>query len=214
VRIIILGCPGAGKGTQAQQLAKRLGIPLVSTGDMLRQTAGLPTQTGLKIKAILASGALLSDDIIIELVKERLVQKDCENGYILDGFPRTIAQAEALDKCGITLDRIIEVFVPDDEIVDRLTGRRIHLPSGRVYHIKHNPPKVPGKDDLTGEALAIRDDDQEKTVRERLKIYHEKTEPLINYYQKLQHKKANPHYTRVPGTGKINEIQNLILASL
>lgn len=214
MHIILLGCPGAGKGTQAQLLAKHLGIPLVATGDMLRQAVENATAIGLKVKQVMDSGALVSDDIIIELVKERLQQSDCKNGYTLDGFPRTIAQAEALHKSGIVLDYVIEIFVPDDEIVERLSSRRIHLASGRTYHTKHNPPKTSGIDNVTGEILTQRDDDKEETIRQRLKVYHEKTEPLVKYYQLNKNKATAPRYIRVNGIGKIEQIQERILASL
>ncbi len=214
MRIILLGCPGAGKGTQAHNLAKHFGIPLIATGDMLRQAVANATEIGLKVKKIMDSGALVSDDIIIALVKERLKQDDCTGGYILDGFPRTITQAEALQSSGVIVDYIIEIFVPDDEIVERLSGRRIHVTSGRTYHIKYDPPKIPGIDDATGETLVQRDDDKEATIRQRLKVYHEKTEPLVKHYQLLQNQINAPHYIRVDGIGKIDQIQKRILAAL
>lgn len=212
MRIILLGCPGAGKGTQAVAIAKRYEIPLISTGDMLRAAVKAGTPLGLAAKNIMESGGLVSDDIIINLVKDRIQQSDCTNGYLLDGFPRTIAQAEALRAANIKIDYVIEIDVPDDEIVKRLSGRRTHLGSGRVYHTQHNPPKIAGKDDLTGEALVQRDDDKEETIRERLRVYHEKTKPLIAFYRNLasQDLKAAPRYLRISGIGSIEEIQQRI----
>lgn len=208
MRIVLLGCPGAGKGTQAQYLAKHYNIPLISTGNMLRTAVESRTELGLKVKQVMEKGALVSDDIIMDLMQERLKQSDCQHGYLLDGFPRTIAQAEALNKAGIMLDYVIEIFVPDNDIVERLSGRRVHLASGRAYHLKHNPPQNPGIDNITGEPLAQRDDDKEETIRERLRVYHEKTEPLIKYYQSLSSKNmaVSPRYIRVDGTNEIEQV--------
>ena len=216
MRAILLGCPGAGKGTQAQYLATHYNIPLISTGNMLRMAVKMQTQLGLQAKQIMEKGDLVSDNIIIDLVKERIQQDDCKSGYLLDGFPRTIAQAEALSNAGLAIDYVIEIFVPDEEIIMRLSGRRVHSTSGRVYHLKYNPPKAPGIDDETKEELIQRDDDKETVVRERLRVYHEKTEPLVNYYKKLAEKKITkaPHYIRVNGVGKIEDIQQRIFSGL
>lgn len=210
MRIILLGCPGAGKGTQAQYLSSYYNIPLISTGDMLRSAIKMQTPLGLQVQQIMQQGELVSDDIIINLVKERISQKDCINGYLLDGFPRTIMQAQALDEAKITIDYVIEIFVPDHEIVERLTGRRVHLESGRVYHVKYNPPKIIDRDDITNEPLMQRDDDTENTVHERLRIYHEKTESLVEYYKQS----SNVNYVHVDGTGDIKQIQQRILQGL
>lgn len=210
MRIILLGCPGAGKGTQAQYLSSYYNIPLISTGDMLRSATKMQTPLGLQVQQIMQQGVLVSDDIIIDLVKERISQKDCINGYLLDGFPRTIAQAQALDDAKINIDYVIEIFVPDREIVERLTGRRIHLASGRVYHVKYNPPKIADKDDITNEPLIQRNDDTENTVHDRLRIYHEKTESLVEYYKQSN----NVHYVRADGIGDIKQIQQRILQGL
>jgi adenylate kinase len=183
MRIILLGAPGAGKGTQAQFLMKKFGIPQISTGDMLRAAIKAGTEMGLAAKQVMDAGKLVSDDIIIGLVKERIAQEDCANGFLLDGFPRTIPQADAMKEAGVKVDHCIEFDVPDDVIVDRMGGRRVHPASGRVYHVVYNPPKSEGKDDDTGEDLIVRDDDKEATVRDRLAIYHDQTKPLVNYYQ-------------------------------
>ncbi|EKE01438.1 MAG: hypothetical protein ACD_21C00132G0009 [uncultured bacterium] len=214
MRAILLGCPGAGKGTQAQYLATYYNIPLISTGDMLRTVVKMQTQVGVKIKQIMEKGDLVPDNIIIDLVKERIQQDDCENGYLLDGFPRTIAQAEALRDAGVAIDYVIEIFVPDKEIVDRLSGRRIHPASGRVYHLKYNPPQVSEVDDITKESLVQRDDDKEEIVCERLRVYHEKTEPLVKYYKKLAEEKIEqaPRYICVNGVGAIEEVQQHIFS--
>ncbi len=185
MRIILLGAPGAGKGTQAGLLVKAFGIPQISTGDMLRAAVKAGTKLGLEAKAVMESGALVSDEIIIGLVKERIREDDCSKGFLFDGFPRTIPQAEALITAGIDMDAVIELQISDDKIVKRMSGRRVHLPSGRVYHTVYSPPKVDGKDDVTGEDLVIRDDDREETVRARLKVYHEQTEPLAAFYENL-----------------------------
>src|SRR5690554_2255019 len=178
MRLILLGAPGAGKGTQAQFICERFNIPQISTGDMLRAAVKEGSELGVKVKEIMTSGGLVSDDIIIALVKERITQPDCENGFLFDGFPRTIPQADAMKEAGVKLDHVLEIAVEDEEIVKRLAGRRVHPGSGRVYHVEYNPPKEAGKDDVTGEALIQRDDDRESTVRNRLAVYHEQTAPL------------------------------------
>lgn len=183
MRIILLGAPGAGKGTQAKFLTEKFGIPQISTGDMLRAAVNAGTELGLKVKDVMASGGLVSDDIIIALVKERIVQDDCEKGFLLDGFPRTIPQADAMKDAGVVIDNVVEIYVEDEEIVSRLSGRRVHSGSGRIYHLIYNPPKQEGVDDETGEALIQREDDQEVTIRKRLDVYHQQTEPLVNFYQ-------------------------------
>src|SRR5574344_2768047 len=183
MRIILLGAPGAGKGTQAQFLMDKYGIPQISTGDMLRAAIKAGTPLGLKAKEVMDKGQLVSDEIIIGLVKDRVAQADCANGFLFDGFPRTIPQAEAIDSNGIGIDAVVEIVVPDEEIVKRMSGRRVHLASGRTYHVKFNPPKVEGKDDVTGEELVQRDDDKEETVKKRLDVYSSQTRPLVDYYQ-------------------------------
>ncbi len=205
MRIILLGAPGAGKGTQAQFLMQKFGIPQISTGDMLRSAVKAGTPLGLRAKAVMERGDLVSDDIIIGLVKDRVAREDCAGGFLLDGFPRTIPQAEALDANGIGIDAVVEICVPDDEIVARMSGRRVHPASGRTYHVKFNPPKVEGKDDVTGEDLVIRKDDEEATVRSRLAVYHAQTEPLAAFYSaKAAEKKCL--YVRVDGTRKVAEV--------
>jgi adenylate kinases len=189
MKIILLGPPGAGKGTQAQFICERYGIPQISTGDMLRAAVKAGTELGKKAQDIMTSGGLVSDDIIIGLVKERIQESDCKNGFLFDGFPRTIPQAEALVEAGIEIDRVVEIAVEDEEIVSRLSGRRVHEASGRVYHIDHNPPKNEGLDDETGEALIQRDDDKEDTIRNRLHVYHEQTEPLVSFYKNFNWKR-------------------------
>lgn len=184
MRIILLGAPGAGKGTQAQFMMDKYGIPQISTGDMLRAAAKAGTELGLKAKDLMDAGQLVSDELIIDLVKERIAQEDCAKGFLLDGFPRTIPQADAMKAAGVIIDFVLEFDVPDEEIVKRMAGRRVHSGSGRTYHITYNPPKVEGKDDVTGDDLTIRPDDEESTVRKRLDIYHVQTAPLIAYYQK------------------------------
>lgn len=214
MRILLLGCPGAGKGTQAKYLAKRYNIPLIVIGDMLRAAVESGSKLGLEVKQVMHSGGLVSDDIIIRLVKERLNQSDCKGGYLLDGSPRTIAQAEVLHKSGIMLDYVVEIFVHDDVVVERLGGRRIHLESGRTYHVKYNPPKVPGVDDVTGDSLIQRDDDKEETIRQRLRVYHEKTEPLVKYYQTAEKEKSITKYIRVDGAGTIEQVHQRILSAM
>ncbi|GAC28529.1 adenylate kinase [Brumicola pallidula] len=199
MRIILLGAPGAGKGTQAQFLMKKFGIPQISTGDMLRAAIKAGTEMGLAAKKVMDAGKLVSDHIIIGLVKERIAQEDCANGFLLDGFPRTIPQADAMKDAGVKVDHCIEFDVPDDVIVNRMSGRRVHPASGRVYHTTYNPPKVDGKDDDTGEDLIVRDDDKEATVRDRLAIYHDQTKPLINYYETAANQ-GLCHYHKLDGT--------------
>lgn len=209
MKIILLGAPGAGKGTQAQLIMDKFGIPQISTGDMLRAAVKAGTPLGLKAKDIMSSGGLVPDDLIIALVKERIKAPDCENGFLFDGFPRTIPQAEALLEAGIEIDHVIEIDVADEEIVSRLAGRRVHEPSGRVYHISHQPPKQEGLDDITGEPLVQREDDKEETVRKRLDVYHEQTKPLVKFYQDLEasgHPQA-PKYTQISGVGDIDDIR-------
>ena len=209
MRVILLGAPGAGKGTQAQLVMDHLNIPQISTGDMLRAAVKAGSPLGLKVKDIMASGALVSDDIIIELVKERIQEADCENGFLFDGFPRTIPQAEAMRDAGVSIDRVVEIYVEDEEIVKRLSGRRVHEASGRVYHVGRNPAKEAGKDDETGEPLVQREDDQEGTVRKRLDVYHEQTEPLVSFYQAM-----GDVYRRVEGVGDVNAIKAAMLEAL
>ncbi|MCP1340582.1 adenylate kinase [Idiomarina sp. M1R2S28] len=205
MRIILLGAPGAGKGTQAQFLMNTFGIPQISTGDMLRSAIKSGSELGKKAKQVMDAGQLVSDDIIIELVKERIAEPDCQNGFLLDGFPRTIPQADAMRDNGIEIDYVLEFDVPDEIIVDRMSGRRVHPGSGRVYHVEHNPPKVEGKDDETGEDLVVRPDDQEQTVRKRLSVYHEQTEPLVEYYQKLS-KEGKTEYHKIDGTQPVERV--------
>lgn len=216
MRIILLGPPGAGKGTQAQFITQRLGIPQISTGDMLRAAVKAETPLGLKAKDVMASGGLVSDDLIIALVKERIEAPDCAGGFLFDGFPRTIPQAQALLDAGIHIDRVIEIFVDDEQIVARLSGRRVHEGSGRVYHLEHNPPRRSGLDDVTGEPLVQRVDDREDTVRNRLRVYHEQTEPLVSFYQQLAaaHPAGSLRYVRVDGVGALATIQARLSAAL
>ena len=213
MRVILLGPPGAGKGTQAQFICERYGIPQISTGDMLRAAVSAGTPLGKRVKAVMDSGALVSDDIIIELVEERIAEPDCANGFLFDGFPRTIPQAEALDDAGITIDRVLEIKVPDEEIVKRMSGRRVHPASGRVYHVDFNPPKNPGKDDETGEALIQRDDDREETVRDRLHVYHSQTHPLVEFYQRKAAGSAL-RFFEVDGLGAVADVQKKIVGAL
>jgi len=216
MRIILLGAPGAGKGTQAQFITEKFAIPQISTGDMLRAAVKAESELGLQVKEVMASGGLVSDDIIIALIQDRTAQEDCRNGYLLDGFPRTIPQAEALKEQGIKIDYVVEIAVEDEEIINRLSGRRIHEPSGRVYHVTYNPPKEAGKDDETGEPLIQRSDDKEETVRNRLAIYHDQTAPLVSYYQEWADKAPEqaPGYIRVEGVGTMEEIRDRIFAKL
>ena len=220
MRLILLGAPGAGKGTQAQFIRERYGIPQISTGDMLRAAVKAQTPLGIAAKKVMDSGALVSDDIIIGLVEDRLKQPDCENGYLFDGFPRTIPQADAMKRAGVAIDHVLEIAVPDGDIIERITGRRVHPGSGRVYHVHFNPPKSEGVDDVTGEALIQRDDDLEQTVRKRLEVYHGQTEVLISYYSdwaangSKPGEPAAPLYRRVSGTGSVDEIRQRVFGAL
>lgn len=215
MRIILLGPPGAGKGTQAQLISKEFGIPQISTGDMLRAAIKEGTELGKLAKSVMDAGQLVSDDLIIDLVKDRISQPDCANGCIFDGFPRTIAQAEALSAAGVDIDYVIEISVPDDEIVSRMSGRRVHLASGRTYHVVYNPPKVEGIDDVTGEPLVQRDDDKEEVVRDRLSVYHAQTAALIDYYQQVAQSGENaPEYHNFDGTKPIDTVRDEIFAVL
>ena len=211
MRVILLGGPGAGKGTQANYIKERYRIPQISTGDMLRAHVKSGSDLGKAAKKIMDEGGLVSDDIIMGMVKERI--NDCRNGYLFDGFPRTIPQAEALKEAGIPIDAVVEIDVPDDEIIKRMSGRRVHLASGRTYHVVFNPPKVEGKDDATGEDLIQRDDDQEDTVKARLKVYHDQTEPLISFYSK-EAAAGNCKYVKINGVGGVDEIRDGIFAGL
>ncbi|WP_458525566.1 adenylate kinase [Onishia taeanensis] len=216
MRLILLGAPGAGKGTQAQFICERFGIPQISTGDMLRAAVKEGSELGLKVKEIMTTGGLVSDDIIIALVKERINQPDCANGFLFDGFPRTLPQADAMKDAGVKIDHVLEIAVDDEEIVKRLAGRRVHPGSGRVYHVDYNPPKEIGKDDVTGEALIQREDDQESTVRNRLSVYHDQTEPLVDYYQQWAREDAEvaPAHHRVEGVGSVDDITRQVIEAL
>lgn len=216
MRLILLGAPGAGKGTQANFIKDRFSIPQISTGDMLRAAVKAGTPLGLAAKKVMDSGALVSDDIIIGLVKDRLGQPDCAGGYMFDGFPRTIPQADALRSANVGIDYVLEIDVPDGEIIERLSGRRVHPASGRVYHVRFNPPKVADKDDLTGEPLVQRDDDREETVRKRLSVYHEQTEQLVGYYGKLAASgiAGAPQYRKINGLGGVDEITARVFNAL
>src|SRR5512141_2425534 len=216
MRLILLGAPGAGKGTQATFICQKYGIPQISTGDMLRAAVKAGAPLGLAAKKVMDSGSLVSDDIIIGLVKDRLKEPDCANGYLFDGFPRTLPQAEAMRQAGVRIDYVLEIDVPDADIVERMGGRRVHLASGRTYHVKFNPPKVPGKDDVTGEDLIQREDDKEETVKKRLEVYHAQTKPLVDYYgdwEKSVDPKA-PKYRKVSGVGSVDDIRQRALAAL
>ena len=215
MRIILLGAPGAGKGTQAQILKDKFNIPQISTGDMLRAAIKENTKLGLEAKQFMDSGALVPDQLIIELVKERIQDSDCKQGFLLDGFPRTIPQAEAMKEAAITIDMVIEIDVPDNVILDRLSGRRTHLASGRIYHIHNNPPKIQGKDDVTGEDLVQRDDDKEETILKRLKVYHSQTKPLVDYYLKWSaSENEGLRYIKINGLGNVNDIQKCIFEQI
>ena len=213
---ILLGGPGAGKGTQANFIKENYQIPQISTGDMLRAALKEGTELGLKAKEYMDAGKLVPDDVIIGLVKERIKEPDCEKGFLFDGFPRTIPQADALKEAGVPVEAVVDIDVPDGEIIKRMSGRRVHLASGRTYHIVFNPPKEEGKDDVTGERLIQRDDDQEETVRKRLDVYHTQTEPLIDYYKNWEKsgESAVPKYIRIEGVGKLEEIRDQIYAAL
>ena len=216
MRIILLGGPGAGKGTQANYIKDKYSVPQISTGDMLRAAVKEGTPLGIEAKKVMDAGGLVSDDIILGLVKERIAQDDCANGFLFDGFPRTLAQAESLKVQGVDIDAVVEIDVDDEEIIKRMSGRRVHPASGRTYHIVFNPPKEEGKDDETGEPLIQRDDDQEETVRKRLEVYHAQTEPLVGYYQDWEKsgESAAPKYIRIDGVGKVDQIRDQIFSVL
>jgi adenylate kinase len=214
MRVILLGAPGAGKGTQAQFICEKYGIPQISTGDMLRAAVKAESPLGLQVKDLMASGGLVSDDTIIALVKERITESDCANGFLFDGFPRTIPQAEAMVSAGVDIDYVIEIDVDDEEIVGRLSGRRVHAESGRIYHVIYNPPKVAGKDDESGEDLIQRADDSEETVRKRLGIYHDQTKPLVAFYKQFETENAATKYVHIPGVGSLEEITAKVMESL
>lgn len=213
MRVILLGAPGAGKGTQAKFICERYGIPQISTGDMLRAAVREGSPLGKRVADVMASGGLVSDDIILELVAQRTAAPDCAKGYLFDGFPRTIPQAEGLDRAGVSIDMVVEIAVPDEEVVARLSGRRSHPASGRVYHVLHNPPRVAGQDDVTGEPLVQRPDDAEDTVRERLRVYHAQTKPLIDFYRTRSQNSAL-RYRTVQGTGSVATITAALEAAL
>lgn len=214
MRIILLGSPGAGKGTQSKLLSSRLHIPQISTGDMLRAAIEAGTPLGKMAKEIMDQGKLVSDDIIIKLVQERLKEPDCKNGFLFDGFPRTIPQAQAIQDAHIKLDAVVEIFVPDEEIIERMSGRLVHPTSGRVYHVRHNPPQTQGVDDVTGETLVMRDDDKEDTVRKRLEVYHQQTKPLLAFYQDLAAKDQSLRFGKVSGTGKVEDVYQRIMQTI
>ena len=211
MRIILLGSPGSGKGTQAQFITEKHAIPQISTGDMLRAAVRDGTPMGVEAKKVMDAGTLVSDDIILGLIKERIAQPDCANGFLLDGFPRTIAQAQGLEAMGIKIDHVIEINVADEAIVERIAGRRVHSPSGRTYHVEYHPPKVEGIDDVTGEALIQRDDDKEETVRKRLCVYHEQTKPLVGYYSAAE---QPAKFNSMSGVGTVEEITSKVFAIL
>ncbi len=216
MRLILLGAPGAGKGTQAAFITRKYGIPQISTGDMLRAAVKAGTPLGQAARKVMDAGALVSDDIIIGLVAERLREPDCRDGYLFDGFPRTIPQAEALKAAQVRLDFVLEIDVPDAEIIERMSGRRVHAASGRTYHVRFNPPKTPGKDDVTGEDLIQRDDDREDTVRKRLSVYHAQTRPLVDYYAAWERSgdPQAPRCRKVAGVGSVDEITARVFAAL
>ena len=216
MRLILLGPPGAGKGTQANYVKARYGIPQISTGDMLRAAVKAGTPLGVQAKKIMDEGGLVSDSIILGLVSERIRQPDCTSGFLFDGFPRTIPQAEALREQGVDVDYVVEIVVEDEEIIKRMSGRRVHLPSGRTYHVVFNPPKVPGKDDVTGEELTQREDDREETVRKRLAVYHSQTSQLVSFYSGLARSgdPRAPKYARIDGVGPVESVRDAIVAAL
>jgi adenylate kinase len=216
MRLILLGGPGAGKGTQANYIKEKYKIPQISTGDMLRAAVKAGTELGLKAKEYMDSGGLVPDDVIIGLVKERIQESDCANGFLFDGFPRTIPQADAMKEAGVAIDAVVEIDVPDEEIIKRMSGRRAHLASGRTYHVIYNPPKEEGKDDVTGEPLVQRDDDKEEVVRKRLDVYHAQTEPLVAYYKDWANsgESGAPKHIAVAGVGKVEEIRDQIYSEL
>ena len=213
MRLILLGAPGAGKGTQAQYICEKYSIPQISTGDMLRAAVKAQTELGIAAKKVMDAGGLVSDEIIIGLVKERILESDCADGFLFDGFPRTIPQAEAMVEAGVSIDHVVEIAVADEEIVARLSGRRVHPGSGRVYHVMYNPPQQEGLDDATGEPLVQRDDDTEETVRKRLEVYYSQTSPLIDFYQSLSGDNV-PTYSRVEGVGSVESIRDAIFAAI
>jgi adenylate kinase len=213
MRVILLGSPGSGKGTQAKAIMEKFNIPQISTGDMLRAAVREGTPLGLEAKKVMDSGALVSDEIILGLIKERIAQDDCKNGFLFDGFPRTIAQAEGLAEMGVDIDHVIEIVVDDEEIVKRMSGRRVHPASGRTYHVIFNPPKVEGLDDVTGEPLIQRDDDKEETVRKRLNVYHEQTKPLVGYYEQKAEQGA-VKFSSIDGIGNVEAIRDKIFSLL
>ncbi|MDQ8031456.1 adenylate kinase [Bordetella genomosp. 1] len=216
MRLILLGPPGAGKGTQAAFITQQYGIPQISTGDMLRAAVKAGTPLGLEAKKVMDAGGLVSDEIIIGLVQDRLKQPDCANGYLFDGFPRTIPQADALKNANVKLDFVVEIAVPEEDIIERMSGRRVHPASGRSYHVRFNPPKVEGKDDVTGEELVQRDDDREETVRNRLAVYQKQTRPLVDYYSgwAAQDAAAAPQYRKISGVGAVEEIKARLFEAL
>lgn len=214
MRIILLGAPGAGKGTQAAFITEKYGIPQISTGDMLRAAVKAQSELGKQVEAVMASGGLVTDDIIISLVKDRITQDDCANGFLFDGFPRTIPQAQALLDSGVAIDVVLEIHVDDEEIVERMAGRRVHLDSGRVYHVANNPPKSEGIDDVTGEPLIQREDDKEETVRKRLQVYHEQTKPLVNFYSQLQTDGNSVKVIKIVGSGAVDAIRDAVFDAL
>jgi adenylate kinase len=213
MRVILLGAPGSGKGTQAQAITEKFNIPQISTGDMLRAAVRAGTPLGLEAKKIMDAGQLVSDDIILGLIKERIQADDCKNGFLLDGFPRTIAQADGLDTMGVSIDSVVEFVVDDEEIVKRMSGRRSHPASGRVYHVVFNPPKEEGKDDVTGEPLVQREDDKEETVRKRLKVYHDQTKPLVGYYRQKA-EQGQVKFASIDGIGSVDAIRDRLFAVL
>ena len=216
MRLILLGGPGAGKGTQANFIKEKYGIPQISTGDMLRAAVKAGTPLGKEAKGYMDSGGLVPDEVIIGLVKERIQEPDCEKGFLFDGFPRTIPQADAMKEAGVPIEAVVDIDVPDEEIIKRMSGRRAHLASGRTYHVIYNPPKVEGKDDITGEPLVQRDDDKEETVKKRLDVYHDQTEPLIDYYKKWEGtgEAAAPKYCHIEGVGSLEDISKQIFSAL